>query len=76
LWVSLSGAYGAGGGTTVDGVSSRDRLDKTIWAVSLGLPVTSKQGIKFAYLRGDTHTNTGDDFNRCLFAYSVMWGGD
>jgi hypothetical protein len=76
LWASLSGAYGAGGGTTVDGVSSRDRLDKTIWAVSVGLPVTSKQGIKFAYLRGDTHTNTGDDFNRYLFAYSVMWGGD
>jgi hypothetical protein len=75
LWVSLSGAYGAGGSTRVDGDRSDDRLKKTLWAFSFGFPIDRRQGFKLAYVRGDTHQDTGSDSNQYLFAYSMMWGG-
>ena len=75
LWASLSGAYGNGGVSKIDGVDLRDRIDKTLWAFSLGFPVTQKQGIKLAYIRGDTRNNTGSDSNQYLATWSMMWGG-
>ncbi|MGI9291654.1 MAG: transporter [Gammaproteobacteria bacterium] len=74
LWASLSGAYGSGGRVKIDGERSGERLKKTLWGLSFGLPIDARQGIKFAYIRGDTHKDTGSDSNRFLFAYSMMWG--
>jgi len=75
VWASVSGAYGAGGQTSVDRIDAPDRTDKTLWAISAGLPIDRKQGVKATYLRGDTYRDTGSDSNTLLFAYSLMWGG-
>lgn len=76
LWASLSGAYGAGGRNKVDGERRGQRTDKTLWALSAGLPIDSGQGIKFSYVRGDTRNDQGADENIFLAAYSLMWGGE
>ena len=76
LWASLSAAWGEGGQSTISGQSSGDKIEKALWAISVGLPVTRRQGIKLAYVGGGTEATTGDDFSRLLMAYSVMWGGN
>jgi hypothetical protein len=75
LWASLSGAYGGGAKSTIDGVNKDDDTEKSIIALSIGLPITRKQGLKLAYLRGKSYEDTGDDFDRYIIAYSKMWGG-
>jgi hypothetical protein len=75
LWVSWSAAYGAGGQATIDGEKAGERVGKYLWAASFGYPIDRRQGFKFTFLRGETTKDTGDDFNRLLVAYSVMWGG-
>lgn len=75
LWASLSGAYGDGARSKIDGVQGADETGKTLWAFSIGLPISPRHGIKLAYIRGDTTEDTGDDFDMFLAAYSMMWGG-
>jgi hypothetical protein len=74
LWTSLSGAYGGGGRPSVDGTDG-DRQKNYLWAVSFGLPIDRRRGVKLAYLRGTTSQETGIDYNRFILAYSMMWGG-
>jgi Putative MetA-pathway of phenol degradation len=75
LWASLSGAYGGGARSTIDGVEIQDKTEKFLWAASFGFPINPHQGIKIAYMRGDTKVDTGNDFDRFILAYSMMWGG-
>jgi hypothetical protein len=75
LWVSASAAYGGGGQQSIDGTEVGEQIGKYLYAASFGLPVNRKQGVKFSYIRGETTKDTGDDSNRVLMAYSVMWGG-
>jgi hypothetical protein len=76
LWLSGSLAYGTGAKSRVDGVPADDRTEKALWALSLGLPINSRNGIKLAYVGGSTKVDRGDDYARVLLAYSVMWGGN
>jgi len=75
LWTSLSAAYGGGARSTIDGVEAGDRTGKFLWAASFGFSIDRRQGFKVAYMGGATRENTGDDFGRVIFAYSMMWGG-
>jgi hypothetical protein len=75
LWASLSAAYGGGAESTINGVSRNDRTAKTLLAASFGFPIDRRQGIKISLIRGETQRDNGDDVNRLLLAYSVMWGG-
>jgi len=75
LWASLSGAYGSGGSKLLDGERTGARVSKSLWALSVGFPIDRRQGVKLAYVRGDTHNDTGTDSNQYLLAYSMMWGG-
>jgi hypothetical protein len=75
LWTSLSAAYGGGARSTIDGVEKDDQIGKSIVALSLGIPINPRNGLKFAYLHSKTNKDTGDDYNRFLLAYSMMWGG-
>ena len=75
LWASLSGAYGGGGRSSIDGLPLSDRTEKYLLALSLGLPIDRRQGVKVAYMRGETLADTGNDFGRIIVAYSIMWGG-
>ncbi|MGI9309092.1 MAG: transporter, partial [Gammaproteobacteria bacterium] len=75
LWASLSGAYGSGGQNEIDDIEAGDRIGKYLLAASAGFSISSRQGFKFAYMRGVTTENTGNDYDRFLFGYSMMWGG-
>ena len=75
LWASLSGAYGDGARSKIGGVQKSDEISKTLWALSVGLPINPRNGIKLAYVRGDTREDTGDDFDLFIVAYSRLWGG-
>jgi hypothetical protein len=76
LWASVSAGYGGGARSIIDGAPASDRIRKFLWAISVGLPVNRRQGVKIAYMRGKTLEDTGSDFGRIILAYSVMWGGD
>ena len=75
LWTSLSAAYGGGARSTIDGVDAGDQIGKVLWAASFGFPINRRQGIKIAYMRGETTKDTGNDFDRLILAYSMMWSG-
>jgi len=74
LWMSLSAAYGGGARSTIDGIEAGDQIGKFLWAASFGFPIDRRQGFKIAYMGGATRKNTGDDYGRVIFAYSMMWG--
>ncbi len=76
FWASLSAAYGGGARSTIDGVEADDKIGKYLWAVSFGFPINRRQGVKIAYMAGETTENTGNDYKRLIFAYSMMWGGE
>lgn len=75
LWASLSAAYGGGSRSTIDEVPLSDRTEKYLVALSLGLPINRRQGVKVAYMWGETLADNGDDYGRFIVAYSIMWGG-
>jgi hypothetical protein len=74
-WASISGAYGTGARSTINGTQANDKTQKSLVAASFGFSINASQGFKLAYVRGDTHSDTGDDFDQFVFAYSMMWGG-
>ena len=76
FWASVSAAYGSGGGSTIDGIEADDEIGKFLWAASFGFPISRQQGVKVAYMGGETTENTGNDYKRLIFAYSMMWGGN
>ena len=75
LWASASLAYGGGARSEINGIRKDDRVGKLLYALSVGLPINRRQGVKLAYIGGQTQVDAGDDFHRILLAYSVMWGG-
>jgi hypothetical protein len=52
LWLSLSGSYFVGGGTTVDGVENDDEQEGGRIGATLSLPVNRHNSIKIYALRG------------------------
>jgi hypothetical protein len=68
-WASLSAAYGLGGQSILSGSTQDDSRRNVIGAVSFGMPLTPKQGLKFIYLVQRTNTETGAD----LDSFGVSW---
>lgn len=58
VWGSLSAGYGQGGASKVNGVSKDDEREGFISALSLGIPLTDNQGLKFSYIWAKTQTDT------------------
>lgn len=73
LWASLSAGYGWRGETTVNGAASNNDKADFLAALSVGIPVTSKQGIKLVYLHSETHRTTGADLDTFAIAWSVFF---
>lgn len=73
LWASVSAAYGWRGETTVNDVpKNNDKID-VLAALSVGLPITQRQGIKLVYLRSQTHRITGADLETLMIAWSTRF---
>lgn len=73
LWVSLSAAYGWSGETTVNDVSSNNDKADFLSALSVGIPVSQKQGIKLAFVHSETHRITGADLDTLALSWSTRF---
>lgn len=74
LWASVSGAFVWGGESTVHGIPRHDESRMPLWALSLGVPISPTQGLKFAYNYNGTNTDTGSEMDTWQVAWSVMLG--
>ena len=73
-WVSLSGGYGYGGESSVNDVPKNNDSRSSYWSLSLGLPLSARQSMKFAYLTTDTNVRAGHNSDALLAAWSINWG--
>ena len=73
-WASLSGGYGYGGRSEVNGVPKGDDDRTRYIAVSMGMPINRQQSLKFTYFSSDTHINLGKNTDAILLSWSMNWG--
>jgi len=73
LWMSFSTGYGWDGEATVNGDAKNNPSGNWLSALSLGLPIDRRQGIKITYLRGRSQKPTGADIDSLILGYSLMF---
>jgi hypothetical protein len=73
LWMSISTAYGWGGEATVNGDAKNNPSGNWLSAVSLGLPINRRQGVKITYLRGRSQKLVGADIDSLILGYSLVF---
>jgi Putative MetA-pathway of phenol degradation len=72
-WISVSGGYAYGGEAYVNDVAKNNDARSTYWALSLGMPLGTRQALKFAWASADTHVRAGANSNALLLAWSFRW---
>ena len=72
-WASLSAGYGWGGESTVNDDRKNDDARLFLSALTVGFPISRSQGLRFAYIRGRTHADTGADTDSLAIAWSVRY---
>lgn len=72
-WAALSAGYGWKGQSTLDGNRVDDSKRIFLSALAVGMPIAANQGIKFAYIRNRTHTNTGSDTDSLAIGWSYRF---
>ncbi len=73
LWLGLSAGHDFGGEATVNGIAKDDRRSLVSGAITLGVPVNRKVGLKFGYLGSRTLEDIGADLDTVFVAASVLW---
>lgn len=73
-WASLSGGYGHGGRSRVDGIPKTNDSRSRYMALSFGMPINKQQSLKFTYLTSDTNVNIGSNTSTFLLGWSINWG--
>ncbi len=73
-WTSFSGGYAYGGRSHVNSVPKLDDRRTNYFAISLGVPINARQGLKFTFLTSQTNIPIGSDSNALLAAWSINWG--
>jgi hypothetical protein len=74
LWLSFSSGYGHGGRSTINGARKEDDSRARFWAISLGVPLSRSQGLKFSWLTTRTNVDSGADLDAIRVAWSLMFG--
>lgn len=72
-WAALSVGYGGNGQSVIDGNRVDDDQRLSLAALSYGLPLGSRQSLKFAYLRSRTNTGKGSDVDSLAIAWSIRF---
>jgi hypothetical protein len=67
-WLAFNGTWFAGGQTRMDGLENPDLQSNTRLGVTLSVPISAQQSLKFVYSTGAT-TRRGSDFN----TFNVTW---
>lgn len=73
LWCGLSGAYGYGGESAINGEEKDDRKSRLFYALSAGLPINRRTGIKLAYVAIRTQDDLGSDTDTVALSASYLW---
>ncbi|MGI9202834.1 MAG: transporter [Woeseiaceae bacterium] len=73
LWASLSAGYGWAGRSELDGQLRNDDKGNFLGGLSFGFPVGSRQGVKIAYIRGETGKVVGSDSDSLIVAWSMRY---
>lgn len=68
LWLAVDATYYEGGRTVIDGVPRADLQANSRIGLTLAVPLTARQSLKFAWSEGAT-TRIGGDFG----SYGVVW---
>ena len=74
IWVSLDGAFYAGGRSTLNGDLSNDLQSNWRAGATLALPVTQRNSIKLFGSSG-VSARTGNNFDLVGVAWQYRWGG-
>ncbi len=73
LWISASSAYGSGLQATVNGLPKDNKAANWVTALSVGVPLSRTQGLKFSWLRFRSQKDTGSDLDSLSFGWSTMF---
>jgi hypothetical protein len=74
LWLGLSSGYAIAGRSSVDNTPAND-THRDFWVgLSLGIPITPRQGLNLSVFRAKTNRNTGSTSNSAALSWSYMWG--
>jgi hypothetical protein len=75
FWASLDGNFWFGGTTTLNGIENPDtRQTSSRIGVTLSVPISKHQSLKFAYSRG-TYIRFGGDYQNVQVAWQYSWLG-
>jgi hypothetical protein len=69
----VSVAHGWRGETTINDVPKNNDKADVLAALSVGLPITQRQGIKLVYLHSQTQRITGADLETLMIAWSTRF---
>lgn len=72
LWISTDYTYYAGGETTINGVPNRDRQGNSRGGLTLSVPLTRGQSLKFAWAQG-VSTRIGSSFETIGVTWQWLW---
>ena len=72
-WAALSTGYGWKGETFVDGGRFDNSHKRWLSSLAIGIPLGKKQGMKFAYLRDRTKTDSGADIDSLAIGWSMAF---
>ena len=72
-WVSVGTSYSTGGESAVNGVDKDDERRNLVAGFSVGFPLGETQGLKFAYLHGETLEDVGTDIDSLLLSWTVRF---
>ena len=72
-WAALSVGYGGNGQSIINGNRADDDKRLFLSALSVGMPLGTKQGLKFAYIRSRTNTSKGSDTDSLAVAWSIRF---
>lgn len=71
-WISADYTYYAGGSTEINGVPNRDRQGNSRGGLTLSVPLTRNQSLKFAWAQG-VSTRIGSSFQTIGVTWQFLW---
>jgi hypothetical protein len=72
LWLAVDANYYTGGRTTINGTQNYDLQQNSRIGITLSIPLTGLQSMRFAFSHG-ARTRVGGDFDTFGISYQYVW---
>src|SRR5262249_5326168 len=72
LWASLDGNFWMGGHSTLNGTDQADGQRNSRAGVTVAVPITQQQSLKFSFSSG-TYVRIGGDYKNVSVAWQYSW---